>query len=111
MISGLVDWWGRPHHTIPAEKFTTRLELVLAAGLSINMYMFHGSAACRFMNGANYDDKNSFEPQVSSYDYDAPLDEAGNAAAKFELFRELITRHLPSAKNYHLSRRKNQPWK
>jgi beta-galactosidase len=89
------DWWGTPHHTIPAEKFTTRLERVLAAGLSINMYMFHGGTTRGFMNGANYDDKHPFEPQVSSYDYDAPLDEAGNATAKFELFREVIARHLP----------------
>jgi beta-galactosidase len=47
------------------------------------------------MNGANYSDKRPYEPQISSYDYDAPLDEAGNPTEKFMKFREVIARHLP----------------
>jgi beta-galactosidase len=89
------DWWGTAHHTVPAEKYTGRLDSVLAAGISINMYMFHGGTTRGFMNGANYNDDNPYEPQVSSYDYDAPLDEAGNPTHKFMLFREVIAKHLP----------------
>ena len=48
------------------------------------------------MNGANYDDKHPYEPQISSYDYDAPLDEAGNPTHKFMLFRQVIAKHLPA---------------
>jgi len=48
------------------------------------------------MNGANYNDRNPYEPQISSYDYDAPLDEAGNPTEKFMKFREVIARHLPA---------------
>ena len=90
------DWWGTPHHTVPAEKYAGRLDSVLAAGISINMYMFHGGTTRGFMNGANYNDKNPYEPQISSYDYDAPLDEAGNATDKFMQFRTVIQRHLPA---------------
>ncbi len=90
------DWWGTVHHTIPAERYTGRLDSVLAAGLSINMYMFHGGTTRGFMNGANYDDSHPYEPQISSYDYDAPLDEAGNATHKFMLFRSVIAKHLPA---------------
>ena len=82
------DWWGTKHHTVPAEKYSGRLDTVLAAGISINMYMFHGGTTRGFMNGANYNDKNPYEPQISSYDYDAPLDEAGNVTHKFLKFRE-----------------------
>jgi len=89
------DWWGTAHHTVPAEKYTGRLDSVLAAGISINMYMFHGGTTRGFMNGANYSDDKPYEPQVSSYDYDAPLDEAGNPTHKFMLFREVIAKHLP----------------
>jgi beta-galactosidase len=60
------------------------------------MYMFHGGTTRGFMNGANYNDKNPYEPQISSYDYDAPLDEAGNATPKFIAFREVIMKHLPA---------------
>jgi beta-galactosidase len=90
------DWWGTKHHTVPAEKYTPGLDAVLSAGISINMYMFHGGTTRDFMNGANYNDKNPYEPQISSYDYDAPLDEAGNATPKFMEFRKVIMKHLPA---------------
>jgi len=88
------DWWGAPHHTVPAEQYTGKLDAVLAAGISINMYMFHGGTTRGFMNGANYKDVSPYEPQISSYDYDAPLDEAGNATGKFRQFRAVIEKHL-----------------
>lgn len=88
------DWWGTKHHTVPAERYVNRLDSVLAAGISINMYMFHGGTTRGFMNGANYNDQNPYEPQISSYDYDAPLDEAGNATEKFMKFRSVIQKHL-----------------
>ncbi|MFN8251880.1 MAG: beta-galactosidase family protein [Ferruginibacter sp.] len=90
------DWWGTKHHTVPAEKYTPGLDSVLAAGISINMYMFHGGTTRDFMNGANYNDRNPYEPQISSYDYDAPLDEAGNATHKFMEFRKVIQKYLPA---------------
>jgi len=89
------DWWGTPHHTVPAAKYTGKLDTVLSAGISINMYMFHGGTTRGFMNGANYKDSTPYEPQTSSYDYDAPLDEAGNATDKFMQFRTVIQKHLP----------------
>ncbi|MCZ4222174.1 glycoside hydrolase family 35 protein [Pedobacter rhodius] len=93
------DWWGTPHHTVPAEKYTGKLDSVLAAGISINMYMFHGGTTRAFMNGANYKDISPYEPQISSYDYDAPLNEAGNATAKFRQFRAVIEKYLPKGKS------------
>jgi beta-galactosidase len=91
------DWWGTPHHTVPAAKYTPGLDSVLKAGMSINMYMFHGGTTRAFMNGANYKgDTSHYEPQVSSYDYDAPLDEAGNPTAKFRAFRDVIAKYRPA---------------
>jgi beta-galactosidase len=89
------DWWGAKHHTVPAAQYVGRLDSVIAAGISINMYMFHGGTTRDFMNGANFKDDTPFEPQISSYDYDAPLDEAGNATDKFMKFREVILKYLP----------------
>ncbi len=92
---GWFDWWGAPHHTVGAEASATRLDSVLAAGISINMYMFHGGTTRGFMNGANYKDGTPYEPEISSYDYDAPLDEAGNPTKKYYLFRSVIQKYLP----------------
>ncbi|OQP52715.1 glycoside hydrolase family 35 protein [Niastella populi] len=90
------DWWGTKHHIVPAHKYTKALDSVLAAGISINMYMFHGGTTRNFMNGANYKGNTPYEPQISSYDYDAPLDEAGNATHKFFEFRNVIKKYLPA---------------
>ena len=90
------DWWGEKHHTVPSEEYAPNLDSALAAGISINMYMFHGGTTRGFMNGANFNDQNPYQPQISSYDYDAPLDEAGNVTEKFMQFRKVIMKHLPT---------------
>ena len=89
------DWWGTAHHTVAPASYAAELDSVLSSGLSINMYMFHGGTTRGFMNGANDKDNTPYEPQISSYDYDAPLDEAGNPTEKFRIFRSVIEKHLP----------------
>ncbi len=93
------DSWGIDHHTVPAAKFSPKLDSVLAAGISINMYMFHGGTTRGFMNGANADPGLPFQPELSSYDYDAPLDEAGNVTSKFIEFRKVIEKYLAPGTN------------
>lgn len=87
------DWWGQKHHTVSPARYVRELDNMLGAGVSINMYMFHGGTTRGFMNGANCYDSGYYEPQISSYDYDAPLDEAGNATDKFMQFRSVIQKH------------------
>jgi beta-galactosidase len=89
------DTWGVEHHIVPAEDYVKTLDEVLANGISINMYMVHGGTTRGFMNGANFDDRQPYSPQTSSYDYDAPIDEAGNATHKFMAFREVIQKRVP----------------
>ena len=88
---GWFDWWGEHHHTTDPTDAAAELETLLAAGASVNLYMFHGGTNFGLTNGAN--DKGRYHPIVTSYDYDAPLDEAGNPTAKYFAFREVIARH------------------
>jgi beta-galactosidase len=90
------DEWGQPHNTVPAENYVHRFDSVLANSISINIYMEHGGTTRGFMNGANYNDDKPYSPQISSYDYDAPIDEAGNATPKFYAFRKVIEKYLPA---------------
>ncbi len=93
---GWFDDWGKKHNVRDADKDAANLDTALQAGLSINMYMFHGGTTRDFMNGANMNAKNAYSPQISSYDYDAPLDEAGNPTPKFYKFRNVIQKYLPA---------------
>ena len=93
---GWFDQWGKPHAKGGADEEAARLDKILDAGISVNMYMFHGGTTRGFMNGANMNTNDPYAPQVSSYDYNAPLDEAGNATDKYFRFRAVIQKHLPA---------------
>ncbi|NIK61656.1 glycoside hydrolase family 35 protein [Kribbella shirazensis] len=88
---GWFDNWGGPHHTTSVAETAAELDALLAAGASVNIYMFHGGTNFGLTSGAN--DKGIYQPTVTSYDYDAPLDEAGNPTEKFHAFREVISRY------------------
>jgi len=90
---GWFDSWGEHHHTTPASASADDLDVLLAAGGSVNIYMFHGGTNFGFTNGAN--DKGVYRPIATSYDYDAPLDEAGRPTEKFHAFRAVIERYAP----------------
>lgn len=90
---GWFDHWGGRHHTTPVERAAEELDALLAAGASVNVYMFHGGTNFGLTSGAN--DKGIYRPTVTSYDYDAPLDEAGNPTAKYFAFRDVIARYAP----------------
>lgn len=88
------DVWGMPHSAVNYERPAEQLEWMLANDVSISIYMFHGGTNFGYTNGANTN-HGSFEPQPTSYDYDAPLGEYGNITPKYLALREVIERHLP----------------
>ena len=88
---GWFDHWGSHHHTTVPRQSAAELDALLAAGASVNIYMFHGGTNFGLTNGAN--DKGVYAPITTSYDYDAPLDEAGHPTAKYWAFREVISRY------------------
>ncbi|MBQ9166324.1 MAG: beta-galactosidase, partial [Oscillospiraceae bacterium] len=90
---GWFDAWGdQAHHrTDPAESARCLAE-ILSQG-SVNFYMFHGGTNFGFMNGSN--DYGHLTPDVTSYDYDAPLAEDGSLTEKYCRFREVIGQFAP----------------
>ncbi|MFD8492702.1 beta-galactosidase family protein [Amycolatopsis sp. NPDC059657] len=88
---GWFDHWGAHHHTTTVEQSAADLDALLAAGASVNLYMFHGGTNFGLTNGAN--DKGVYQALITSYDYDAPLDEAGDPTPKYHAFREVIARY------------------
>jgi beta-galactosidase len=95
--NGWFDDWGTHHHTTSTADAAAELDALLAAGASVNLYMFHGGTSFGLTSGAN--DKGVYRPIVTSYDYDAPLDEAGDPTPKYHAFRNVIARYheIPDA--------------
>lgn len=88
---GWFDHWGAPHAHTNTQQQASDLDWTLRQGYSISIYMFHGGTSFGWMNGANSDGK-TYEPDVTSYDYDAALDESGHPTPKYYAFRDVIAR-------------------
>lgn len=63
---------------------------MLDVGASVNFYMFHGGSNFGFTAGANNGGPGEYQPDLTSYDYDAPMDEAGDPTPKYMLIRDTI---------------------
>lgn len=85
------DVWGKNHSRVDLKNPNTQLDWMLAHNVSVSLYMFHGGTNFEYTNGAN--NSNGYEPQPTSYDYDAPLGEWGNAYPKYWAFRETIQKY------------------
>ena len=91
--AGWFDHWGGPHAHTSSDTQVANLAWELAQGYSVSIYMFCGGTDFGWMNGANSSDsKKEYEPDVTSYDYDAALDESGRPTPKFFAFRDAIAK-------------------
>lgn len=91
MWDGWFDAWGDElHHTTDAETYGAIAEEMLQKG-SLNMYMFIGGTNFGFYAGANHYEK--YTPDVTSYDYDAPLTECGDVTEKYRVLRRIISKY------------------
>ncbi|MEB7966411.1 glycoside hydrolase family 35 protein [Mammaliicoccus sciuri] len=60
----------------------------------INLYMFHGGTNYGFWNGCSA--RGSVDlPQITSYDYDAPLNEMGNPTQKYYDLQKMLKEEIP----------------
>lgn len=89
---GWFDSWGWVHHTGSTSKIVSELGWMLDHDVSFSIYMAHGGTTFGFNAGAN--SYETYTPEVTSYDYDAPINEAGWATPKFSALRELFSKHL-----------------
>jgi len=91
---GWLDHWAEPFQKVSAESVVAQTEKYLKAGVSFNYYMVHGGTNFAFTSGANYDKKHDIQPDITSYDYDAPISEAGWATPKYKALRELFQKNV-----------------
>ncbi|KAF4533069.1 hypothetical protein B566_EDAN002632, partial [Ephemera danica] len=93
---GWLDHWGEPHNTVATARVVRTLKQMLAINASVNIYMFIGGTNFGFTAGANLALNPGFTPQPTSYDYDAPLSEAGDPTAKYFAIRDTVLQYMPT---------------
>lgn len=91
---GWLAHWVEPHPQVNASKIARQTEKYLQNDVSFNYYMVHGGTNFGFTSGANYDKKHDIQPDLTSYDYDAPISEAGWVTPKFDSLRNVIKKYV-----------------
>lgn len=92
--SGWFDHWGRKHETRDAETMVSGIKDMLDRHISFSLYMTHGGTIFGHWGGAN---STAYSAMCSSYDYDAPISEAGWATPKYYKLREMMMQYADSA--------------
>ena len=88
--SGWFDKWGARHETRPAKAMVEGINEMLSKNISFSLYMTHGGTSFGHWAGAN---SPGFAPDVTSYDYDAPINEYGHATPKFWELRKTMQKY------------------
>ncbi|MCH5169465.1 MAG: beta-galactosidase, partial [Prevotellaceae bacterium] len=88
--SGWFDKWGGRHETRGAEAMVDGITQMLDRGISFSLYMTHGGTNWGHWAGAN---SPGFAPDVTSYDYDAPINEAGQTTEKYWVLRKAMEKY------------------
>ena len=91
--TGWFNHWGMPYTTKPIGPQVSDLNYILRRGASVNLYMFTGGTSFGMMSGASWMN-HGYEPDITSYNYGAPLDEAGRPTPSYDQFRSVIATWL-----------------
>ena len=92
--SGWFDKWGANHETRPAKDMVDGMDEMLSKGISFSLYMTHGGTSFGHWAGAN---SPGFAPDVTSYDYDAPINEYGGTTDKYFQLRKMMQKYSKTA--------------
>jgi beta-galactosidase len=91
---GWLTHWGEKWVKPDTASLLKEVKFLMDNKKSFNFYVIHGGTNFGFTAGANSGRK-GYEPDVTSYDYDAPVNEQGQATPKYMALRKLIGSYLP----------------
>ncbi|WP_321962332.1 beta-galactosidase [Paraburkholderia sp. J7] len=91
---GWLTHWGEPAFAGLDYDLSAVLTEFMRSQLSFNLYVIHGGTSFAFFAGANVDESGNYQPDITSYDYGAPINEQGAATAKYVKYRDIIASYL-----------------
>ena len=91
---GWINHWAEPFVRVETEGIVKQTEKFLSNNIHFNFFMAHGGTNFGFTAGANYNDEHDIQPDITSYDYDAPVSEAGWPTPKYMALRELMKKYV-----------------
>jgi beta-galactosidase len=95
---GWLTHWGEKWAHRGAEGCVEHLDFLLKNNKSFNWYVMHGGTSFGFNAGANNGGPGKYQPDVTSYDFDAPINEQGRATPKYDALRKRMQEQFPEEK-------------
>ncbi|MBN8688640.1 MAG: beta-galactosidase [Chitinophagales bacterium] len=94
---GWLTHWGEKWQRPDTNDLKKEVEFLLKTKRSVNFYVLHGGTNFGFTAGANAFSPTAYQPDITSYDYDAPINEQGQPTAKYFMLRRLISQYVSYA--------------
>ncbi|HLP73354.1 MAG TPA: beta-galactosidase family protein [Bacteroidales bacterium] len=94
---GWLTHWGEKWAKPDTSALLKEVKYLMDNKKSFNLYVIHGGTNFGYTAGANSGGK-GYEPDVTSYDYDAPINEQGQPTPKYYALRKLLGSYLPKGK-------------
>ncbi|MCO5286088.1 MAG: beta-galactosidase [Chitinophagaceae bacterium] len=91
---GWLTHWGEHWARPDTNSLKKEVEFLLKNKKSFNFYVIHGGTNFGFTAGANTTSAVSYQPDLTSYDYDAPINEQGQPTPKYFMLRRLIQQYV-----------------
>jgi beta-galactosidase len=91
---GWLTHWGENWARPDTARLLKEVRFLMDNKKSFNFYVIHGGTNFGYTAGANSGRK-GYEPDITSYDYDAPVNEQGRPTPKYMALRNLIGSYLP----------------
>ena len=91
---GWLTHWGEKWARPDTNDLKKEVDYLLKNKRSVNFYVIHGGTNFGFTAGANAFSPTQFQPDITSYDYDAPISEQGLPTAKYFMLRSLIQQYV-----------------
>jgi beta-galactosidase len=95
LYPGWLTHWGEKWQRPDTTNLLKDVRWLMDNKKSFNFYVIHGGTNFGYWAGANAFSPTQYQPDVTSYDYDAPINEMGQATPKFYALRNLLTQYLP----------------
>ncbi|MEO8148495.1 MAG: beta-galactosidase family protein [Bacteroidia bacterium] len=94
LYPGWLTHWGEAWQKPDTTDLLRDMRYLLLHKKSLNLYVIHGGTNFGFTAGANAFSPTQYQPDVTSYDYDAPINEQGNPTYKYFALRNLIAQYV-----------------
>jgi len=96
LYPGWLTHWGEKWQRPDTASLMTDVKWLMDNKKSFNFYVIHGGTNFGYWAGANAFSPTQYQPDVTSYDYDAPINEMGQATPKYMALRNLMAKYRPA---------------